>query len=67
MKKILVTSLGIAVIFLFVLSSFNAEVISKPAAAEYCWTLKPGGPEPCWDEPTNCFCPIIITPNGGAQ
>ncbi len=66
MKKILFISLGIVVIFLFVLSFISVEVISKPAHP-YCWTLKPGGLDPCWDRPTNCFCYYDVLPPGGAQ
>ena len=53
MKKILVTSLGIVVIFLFILSLFSSELISNDAIVwdMVIWT---NGPEPCYPISWNC-------------
>ncbi|MDP2209910.1 MAG: hypothetical protein Q8K98_14230 [Bacteroidota bacterium] len=60
MKKLLVTSLGIAVIFLFVLSPFNAEVISKPAVITYCYqSYTDNIGVPCEWVPGDCGCVTI--------
>jgi len=64
MKKILVTSLGIVVIFLFILSLFSSELISKDAIV---WDLIyiPGSDKPCENVPWNCASegPISTPPN----
>jgi hypothetical protein len=37
------------------------------AGTEWCDTTYPNSEEICKGPPTNCACPIIITPGGGPQ
>ncbi len=69
MKKLLFTSLGIVVIFLFVLSLFSIEAHSVPYKPIYFNKLLVVClPEMCVNIPNNCNTEgIIITPDGGSQ
>lgn len=64
MKKLLVTSLGIDVIFLFVLSLFSIEVLSVPnKPIVFNKLLVFPHPDMCVNIPNNCNTEgIIITP-----
>lgn len=63
MKKLLFNSLGIAVIFLFVLSLLSVELVSDVQEPHpYCETITGSNDIVCWGRPTNCFCEYIVTP-----
>lgn len=68
MKKLLFTSLGVLVVFLFVLSFISVETISKPEKPFFDKTLQIDHPDVCVPPAHLCSSEgIIITPPGGGS